>query len=80
MLDTCLPNTFSHIPTDHIIYRFSFSTFFHLLFFRSLVVDACWLGKFIRSPEADGDDCHVIINDKSTEFMLATVVEEESSK
>lgn len=28
----------------------------------------------IRSP--DVDDCPVIINDKSTEFMLATVVEE----
>lgn len=27
-----------------------------------------------RSP--DVDDCHVIVNDKSTEFMLATVVEE----
>ncbi|XP_055380437.1 dopamine D2-like receptor isoform X4 [Condylostylus longicornis] len=27
------------------------------------------------SPE-DIDDCHVIVNDKSTEFMLATVVEE----
>lgn len=24
----------------------------------------------------DIDDCHVIVNDKSTEFMLATVVEE----
>lgn len=24
----------------------------------------------------DVDDCHVIVNDKSTEFMLATVVEE----
>lgn len=30
----------------------------------------------IRSPDAD--DCHVIVNDKSTEFMLATVVEETS--
>ncbi|KAL7038832.1 hypothetical protein ACKWTF_009709 [Chironomus riparius] len=30
------------------------------------------------SPEADADDCHVIVNDKSTEFMLATVVEETS--
>lgn len=27
-----------------------------------------------RSP--DVDDCHVIANDKSTEFILATVVEE----
>jgi hypothetical protein len=34
--------------------------------------------KFIRSPEADADECHVIVNDKSTEFMLATVVEETS--
>lgn len=32
--------------------------------------------KFIRSPDAD--DCHVIVNDKSTEFILATVVEEAS--
>lgn len=24
----------------------------------------------------DVDDCHVIVNDKSTDFMLATVVEE----
>lgn len=28
----------------------------------------------VASP--DVDDCHVIVNDKSTEFMLATVVEE----
>lgn len=28
----------------------------------------------IRSP--DVDDCHIIANDKSTEFILATVVEE----
>lgn len=28
------------------------------------------------SPDPDVDDCHVIVNDKSTEFMLATVVEE----
>ncbi|CRK99667.1 CLUMA_CG012980, isoform B [Clunio marinus] len=27
----------------------------------------------------DADDCHVIVNDKSTEFMLATVVEETSN-
>lgn len=27
-------------------------------------------------PSPDIDDCHVIVNDKSTEFMLATVVEE----
>lgn len=32
--------------------------------------------QFIRSPDAD--DCHVIVNDKSTEFILATVVEEAS--
>ena len=29
-----------------------------------------------RSP----DDCHVIPNDKSTEFILATVVEEEAAR
>ncbi|KAM3961538.1 LOW QUALITY PROTEIN: dopamine D2-like receptor [Aphomia sociella] len=29
--------------------------------------------------EADADDCHVIPNDKSTEFMLATVVEETAN-
>ncbi|XP_053660158.1 dopamine D2-like receptor [Anopheles marshallii] len=28
----------------------------------------------------DIDDCHVIVNDKSTEFMLATVVEEAGNK
>lgn len=28
----------------------------------------------VASP--DVDDCHIIVNDKSTEFMLATVVEE----
>ncbi|CAO1404754.1 unnamed protein product [Diamesa tonsa] len=27
----------------------------------------------------DADDCHVIVNDKSTEFILATVVEEASN-
>lgn len=32
------------------------------------------LGGSAISP--DIDDCHVIVNDKSTEFMLATVVEE----
>lgn len=31
-----------------------------------------------RSPDAGDEDCHVIVNDKSTEFMLATVVEEAS--
>lgn len=31
-------------------------------------------GRSFRSP--DVDDCHVIANDKSTEFILATVVEE----
>lgn len=25
----------------------------------------------------DADDCHVIVNDKSTEFMLSTVIEEK---
>lgn len=25
----------------------------------------------------DVDDCHVIVNDKSTEFMLSTVIEEK---
>ncbi|XP_063828759.1 dopamine D2-like receptor [Ostrinia nubilalis] len=29
--------------------------------------------------EADADDCHVIPNDKSTEFMLATVAEESGN-
>lgn len=29
-----------------------------------------------NATSPDIDDCHVIINDKSTEFMLATVVEE----
>ncbi|XP_049700138.2 dopamine D2-like receptor [Helicoverpa armigera] len=29
--------------------------------------------------EADADDCHVIPNDKSTEFMLATVAEESAN-
>ncbi|XP_077290284.1 dopamine D2-like receptor [Arctopsyche grandis] len=29
-----------------------------------------------RSPDVDADECHVISNDKSTEFILATVVEE----
>lgn len=29
-----------------------------------------------RSRSPDVDDCHVIANDKSTEFILATVVEE----
>lgn len=29
-----------------------------------------------NAASPDVDDCHVIVNDKSTEFMLATVVEE----
>lgn len=29
-----------------------------------------------KDASPDVDDCHVIVNDKSTEFMLATVVEE----
>lgn len=29
-----------------------------------------------NAASPDIDDCHVIVNDKSTEFMLATVVEE----
>lgn len=29
-----------------------------------------------NAASPDVDDCHVIVNDKSTEFMLKTVVEE----
>lgn len=29
-----------------------------------------------NAASPDADNCHVIVNDKSTEFMLATVVEE----
>lgn len=36
----------------------------------------CSFDKRSADLEADADECHVIPNDKSTEFMLATVAEE----
>lgn len=56
----------------HVIYRFSF---FSSILTRTTIQQQ-QQHKIIRSPDAD--DCHVIVNDKSTEFMLATVVEETS--
>lgn len=35
-----------------------------------------FLSRLVLHRSPDIDDCHVIVNDKSTEFMLATVVEE----
>jgi hypothetical protein len=50
-----------------------------LLFFVVVIVVGVYFFH-ARSPlnysSPDVDDCHVIVNDKSTEFMLATVVEE----
>jgi hypothetical protein len=43
-----------------------------------------WLQEEEEEVEKDGerspgsDDCHIIPNDKSTEFILATVVEESA--